>query len=1156
MRGYIYEDVPIDLNFIKELHRNTTEYFKQINFSFEDFQQALVLYGKNTDNFILPEKPIIYYQAMINDQNLPEVLHPYLYIPIEIINAVRAQRGGLSQTNILLILSGKLTPKQAIESTKERFALSEDLISFFERNPCVTKYLEETALAAQAMALTVKPEADIITALPVSFGLDADNSSELDLKTHVDMGGTIRAKKLGVLVDGAVKISAELESEDLLLASFFEDVILESIVERVGSLENFNDVIKVQARAAAKNILQIYAGRNVVFKGAQTGSGVLTQVQALANILDIPVELVHQRVEHFHSKRQSITTKDVYIKQHRTEHKTGGDLIMEAVGGSTMLVAPKVTAKTLQIVSAKESAVLDAKELHLSEVHITEKKRNFIGASKTVSMQASVCSQRSIGAELDVETLEISAGDGVKLVNVDSKARINRLSAPSGKVEILAGRNNFESFISCQSSDLFWHESTCSHPKAVTFSECKFRGPIEIDAKNVTLEMVKNSTANLLQQIVLKQGKINCSILEAQYSIESCSTEGPGVGLIGLVALATSIATYGACSGFAASLLSMPTAAGATVSTGLGMAHAGLAAGFSGLCGKAAGAILINDGDPFKAIKSISNLDTVKSFATDMASAGLLHGAAKALKIPALAKRDMLEHARYNIARAAVSTTLKMSINNQESNNILLDGLVDAAVGTVLANLTSKIDGFHDVEKVGDVNHKIFHAALGAAKNVAENTLKGKDFDLADSIITGAMEGAVSSTFHQVFDEKVDKAVSPRLMDPPEAETSSKGKETVKNNVLEKQDQDKLDRKIAEREARSMYWLRRSGIFSDLLTLPNPKSKDRQIIDQYDLQQSNGQYHADYLEDDNQSFHENLDNFVQFGHGLLKGVVVNTGIGVACSLPMAGPIISAGLLFAGATSAYAWASSKLSKFEQDNFILSEDYENIMRNPLISDQQKQHISRDAHARYEQAQQDQENASLRFTGVVDAVKEMCDHDPERLGSSVGLFFGFRKPIAGVATINSNPIRPGLPVKINTVKSKVSSSKPRVTNQQQATSSSHNASSVNAQANLSNKLSALETAQKNAVKTEMLPGGRIRYYTKERPATKIGPTRSSSYVTEYNPDTGQVRSWIENYSHDGNINRVHPKMLDGQVLEAQHYPPTQAELNSFTQKPGGPK
>ena len=76
------------------------------------------------------------------------------------------------------------------------------------------------------------------------------------------------------------------------------------------------------------------------------------------------------------------------------------------------------------------------------------------------------------------------------------------------------------------------------------------------------------------------------------------------------------------------------------------------------------------------------------------------------------------------------------------------------------------------------------------------------------------------------------------------------------------------------------------------------------------------------------------------------------------------------------------------------------------------------------------------------------------------------------------------------------------------------------------------------------------------KERSSKNPGPTRGSSHVTEYNPDTGQVRAWSECYDHSGNINRIHPKMIDGQQIHGQHYPPTKNELDSFSKKPGGPK
>ncbi|WP_116964014.1 hypothetical protein [Fastidiosibacter lacustris] len=107
------------------------------------------------------------------------------------------------------------------------------------------------------------------------------------------------------------------------------------------------------------------------------------------------------------------------------------------------------------------------------------------------------------------------------------------------------------------------------------------------------------------------------------------------------------------------------------------------------------------------------------------------------------------------------------------------------------------------------------------------------------------------------------------------------------------------------------------------------------------------------------------------------------------------------------------------------------------------------------------------------------------------------------------------------------------------------SSGAENVNAQSALRAKLSGLEKAQQNAARVREMPDGRIRYYEAERAARNPGPTRGSSYVTEYNPANGNVKSWNEAYDQAGNVNRVHPKMINGQTINSQHYPPTAREL-----------
>lgn len=114
-----------------------------------------------------------------------------------------------------------------------------------------------------------------------------------------------------------------------------------------------------------------------------------------------------------------------------------------------------------------------------------------------------------------------------------------------------------------------------------------------------------------------------------------------------------------------------------------------------------------------------------------------------------------------------------------------------------------------------------------------------------------------------------------------------------------------------------------------------------------------------------------------------------------------------------------------------------------------------------------------------------------------------------------------------------------------------------SINAKAALEKKLKVLQKAQNKAKSTEVLLDGRIRYYMPERSSSTHGPTRGASFVIEHNPATGQVRSWNECYDHKGNVNRIHPKNINGQDVNSQHYPPTKSELDSFfALKSRGPK
>ena len=198
----------------------------------------------------------------------------------------------------------------------------------------------------------------------------------------------------------------------------------------------------------------------------------------------------------------------------------------------------------------------------------------------------------------------------------------------------------------------------------------------------------------------------------------------------------------------------------------------------------------------------------------------------------------------------------------------------------------------------------------------------------------------------------------------------------------------------------------------------------------------------------------------------------------------------------------------------------------------------------------------------------VKEMASNfdnlsKEEKFKAGIKLYLSLVTPPLTLAK-TAKPLLPAVPLRINPPRAAknslggltVSSLNVNVTNSSQKIARAHNAANPNAKVAINKKLSALEKAQKLAVKTETIADGITRYYANERLANKLGPTRGSSYVTEHNSKTGQIRSWIENYAHDGSVNRVHPKMLDGQDLISQHYPPTKVEIDAFLKKRRGPQ
>ncbi len=332
-------------------------------------------------------------------------------------------------------------------------------------------------------------------------------------------------------------------------------------------------------------------------------------------------------------------------------------------------------------------------------------------------------------------------------------------------------------------------------------------------------------------------------------------------------------------------------------------------------------------------------------------------------------------------------------------------------------------------------------------------------------------------------------------------------------------------------------------------------------------------------------------DYLKAGSGVLAGKGLSRGLSYLSKIPVLRPVLNGLGWFAAATGVFETLKAS-QKFDLTYFEYTEDYDNLMNNPLLSNQDKAKIAQDAEERRLTYEKNSKPGTFtRFfkensfeigllIGTVGTPKNLLNRSMDSVKKAARKVInvvtkehsGSITPVVQLAEHSSalakaplgNPALNQIPqtkpetalAGVISQTKKVSPPNPRLTNKSQVAGPSHNANNINAKTALNTKMRALQKAQNEAVRIQEFNDGRVRYYMPETPSRIPGQTRGSTYVTEYNRKTGQVRAWRECYDHQGNINRIHPKMINGCQISGQHYPPTASELNSFTNKPEGPK
>jgi adhesin HecA-like repeat protein len=553
--------------------------------------------------------------------------------------------------------------------------------------------------------------------------------------TLVNHGKLEIGKLLEIIVAGKLEIIDNIEAQDIFLQSVSNDVEIISKVTRTGNTENFSDTVK-RLRIAAKGILTILAGKNVVFGAVETKSELNTYIGAVANIIDQPVYLVQQRIQHLYGQRSG-TIRDTKSVPVASLHESTGD-ITKAAGGNVLDCAPEYKVKNVFYASERGTIeVLDAKAISEHEEHIREEIDRWYG-TKVKHIDFKVQEVKSIGAKFEVTGQVIFNGNVAAIVrNIYSLATHNIFNVPNGTVTIGAGENTFylERHESC--SSWVWQSAVSDVIRQTTYSPSIFSGAIEITSKKTILDLVRGKTLEFMQRLSQQSSTaIEHNMLTEEYHHESHRAEGLGIGLGALISLAAGIATAGT---------GMTIAAGLKITSDIGMAV--FAAGFSTICSQTVVSMLANEGNIFKAIESLTQTAALKSLATAMISAGVMNKIAGALKLPKGSELKTLEqHLQYNLARASINTVLGIGINGQDEKAGLISGLTNAAVGTVSEACAQKVGQLYQPGKSGSLDplsHKILHGVIGGASGAVLAKEKG--------VVAGAIGAVVAETVADVL---------------------------------------------------------------------------------------------------------------------------------------------------------------------------------------------------------------------------------------------------------------------------------------------------------------------------------------------------------------------------------------------------------------------
>jgi Possible hemagglutinin (DUF637) len=285
-------------------------------------------------------------------------------------------------------------------------------------------------------------------------------------------------------------------------------------------------------------------------------------------------------------------------------------------------------------------------------------------------------------------------------------------------------------------------------------------------------------------QELLLEPEVTLHPVQGAYEHWDKSTFGLTPGFGAVLGLAVTLATGGAAG----------PAAQAATAMGFGTEGAAFLAAKAGVQALAKAAtvgVLSHQGNFGKALEDAFRPPTLRSIAASAVTAGLTQGLATHLEIPTTQLTTFGEHAAYAGLKTAVSVPVQATLGGKKLGDALTSGATTFAADTIGGYFSTQIGKAYGAENLNYAEHKMAHAAVGAAtgaildpKNPGSSALSGALGAVTSEMLAEAISGNPKEMATRVLGEVAERAAREgRKFSQKEYETALKEAAEVAKNI-------------------------------------------------------------------------------------------------------------------------------------------------------------------------------------------------------------------------------------------------------------------------------------------------------------------------------------------------------------------------------------